>query len=189
LITIFRDAGTQRNLEDRDRDRHSTSPLKEHAMNRRPFATAALVAALILAPAPFAFAQTHAHGHADGQPALMLDHGRQWPTDAPLRQHMNDIRATMAANLDRIEAGTLAKNDFAKLGATVEQKVGSIVNDCKLPPEADAQLHLIVADLIAGADVMQGKSAGEPAAGAHKVVTAVNAYAQYFDHAGFKPLG
>jgi hypothetical protein len=50
-------------------------------------------------------------------------------------------------------------------------------------------LHLIVADLVAGADVMQGKTPGERAEGAHRVVTAVNAYGRYFNHAGWKPLG
>ena len=158
-------------------------------MNRQSLIAAALAAVLAVAPAPFALAQTHAHGHGDAKAALVLDHGKRWPTDAPLRLHMSELRATMAGSLERIESGTLAQSDYAKLGATVEQKVGSIVNDCKLPPEADAQLHLIVADLIAGADIMQGRAAGEPAAGAHKVLTALNAYAQYFDDAGFKPLG
>ena len=50
-------------------------------------------------------------------------------------------------------------------------------------------LHLIVADLVAGADVMQGKVAGQPADGARQVVSAATAYGRYFDDAGWKPLG
>lgn len=158
-------------------------------MKHRTLVAAAIAAALVLGPGPLALAQTHAHGHADAPPTLTLDHGQRWQTDAPLRKHMTDLRASFAQDLDRIHAGTLPAADYAKLGATVESKVASIVADCKLPPAADAQLHLIVADLVEGADVMQGKAAGEPAAGAHKVVTALNNYAQYFDHAGFEPLG
>ena len=158
-------------------------------MNRQSLVAAALAAILVVAPAPFALAQTHAHGHGDAKAALVLDHGKRWPTDAPLRLHMSALRATMAGSLERIEAGTLAQSEYAKIGATVEQKVGSIVNDCKLPPEADAQLHLIVAELIAGADVMQGKAPGAPATGAHTVATALNNYAQHFDHPEFEPLG
>jgi hypothetical protein len=158
-------------------------------MKHRNLVAAAIAAALVLGPVPFALAQTHAHGAADAHPALTLDHGKRWQTDAPLRKHMSDLRASFAKDLDRIHAGTLPAAEYAKLGATVEGKVASIVNDCKLPPAADAQLHLIVANLVAGADVMQGKYAGEPAAGAHKVVTALNDYAQYFDHPAFKPLG
>jgi hypothetical protein len=158
-------------------------------MTPRHFVAAALAAALVLGPAPFALAQTHAHGDAHAPAKLTLDHGKRWTTDAPLRRHMADIRTTMAANLERIHAGTLPRADYAKIGTTVEGKVGNIVADCKLPPEADAMLHVIVADLIAGADVMQGKAQGDPAAGAHRVVTALNDYAQYFDDAAFKPLG
>jgi hypothetical protein len=155
-------------------------------MNRSILA-AALAATLVLAPAPFALGETHAHAHDSATSALALDHGRAWPTDAPLRQHMNDLRATMAQSLPGIEAGALRAADYAKLGAFVEGKVASIVTDCKLPPEADAMLHVIVADLVAGADAM--KAPGDAPGGAHKVVTALNAYAQYFDHPGFKPLG
>ena len=157
-------------------------------MTHRILATALFATALALGPAPFAAAQTHAHDAAPPH-ALTLDHGRRWTTDAPLRQHMNDLRTTMAGSLDRIEAGTLPRAEYAKIGATVEGKVASIIADCKLPPEADAMLHVIVADLVAGADIMQGKAAGEPALGAHRVVTALNAYGEYFDHGGFRPLG
>jgi hypothetical protein len=158
-------------------------------MKPRNLVAAAIAAAFVLGPVPLALAQTHDHGHADAPPALTLDLGKRWQTDAPLRKHMTDLRASFAKDLGRIHDGTLPPADYAKLGATVEAKVASIINDCKLPPAADAQLHLIVADLIAGADVMQGKAAGAPAAGAHTVVTALNHYAQYFDHPGFKPLG
>ncbi|HEY3459182.1 MAG TPA: hypothetical protein VGL52_00030 [Casimicrobiaceae bacterium] len=158
-------------------------------MKPRNLVAAAIAAAFVLGPVPLALAQTQDHVHADAPPALTLDLGKRWQTDAPLRKHMTDLRASFAKDLGRIHDGTLPPADYAKLGATVEAKVASIINDCKLPPAADAQLHLIVADLIAGADVMQGKAAGAPAAGAHTVVTALNHYAQYFDHPGFKPLG
>jgi hypothetical protein len=131
-----------------------------------------------------------AHSHETAAPAaLTLDHGKQWATDAPLRQYMSEIRALMADRLGPIHAGTLPARDFSTLGTEVENKVGGIIAECKLAPEADAQLHVIVADLVAGADIMQGKASGDAAEGAHKVVTALNAYAHYFDHPGFEPLG
>ena len=129
-------------------------------MKPRNLIAAAIAAALVLGPLPLALAQTHAHEHADAPPALALDHGKRWQTDAPLRKHMTDLRASFANDLGRIHDGTLPPAEYVKLGAMVEAKVASIVDDCKLPPEADAQLHLIVAELIAGADVMQGKAPG-----------------------------
>jgi hypothetical protein len=147
---------------------------------------AALVFALG-ASAPALAADTHAHGAA-APSKLTLDHGKKWTTDAPLRQRMGEIRALLAPQLGPIHAGRLPSADYQALGAAVEQKVAAIVAECKLPPDADAMLHLIVADLVAGADIMQGKTDGKPAEGAHKVVTAANAYGRYFDHAGWKPL-
>jgi hypothetical protein len=117
-----------------------------------------------------------------------LNQGKRWVTDAPLRRHMGDIRALVSDKLQPIRAGKLSPADYQALGAAIEGKVGAIITDCKLPPDADAMLHLIVADLLAGADVMQGK-AGDAAEAAHKVVEAVNNYGTYFDHPGFAPLG
>jgi hypothetical protein len=102
---------------------------------------------------------------------------------------MGEIRTLVAADLGAIHAGKASPAQYQALGAAVEKKVGSIVAECKLPPAADAMLHLIVADLVAGADIMQGKTPGKPEAGAHKVATAANAYGRYFDHPGWKQLG
>ena len=159
-------------------------------MKPRRTLTVVLAAALFALGASQPGFAADAHSHAAGAPAtLALDHGKKWTTDAPLRQRMGEIRALMAAPIDPIHKGKLSSAEYAALGAAIEGKVASIVAECKLPPEADAMLHLIVADLVAGADIMQGKSAGTPADGAHKVVTAANAYGRYFNDAGWKPLG
>jgi hypothetical protein len=154
--------------------------------------TAALAAAFALGINASAIAATAAHDHAHdaGAPAqLVLDHGKKWTTDAPLRKRMGEIRSLLAQRIPAIHAGKLSAAEYRKLGAAVEEKVGAIVAECKLPPEADAMLHVIVADLVAGAEIMQGKAAGKPADGAHKVATAANAYGEYFDDKGWKPLG
>lgn len=151
---------------------------------------AALAAALFALGASQPGMAADAHSHAAGAPAqLALDHGKKWTTDAPLRQRMGEIRSLLAPQLGAIHAGKLAPAEYAALGVAVEGKVAAIVAECKLPPAADAMLHLIVADLLAGADLMQGKVAGTPVDGAHKVVTAANAYGRYFNDAGWKPLG
>ena len=49
-------------------------------------------------------------------------------------------------------------------------------------------LHIVVADLIAGADAMQGKGDLAPRVGAHKAAMALNAYGKHFRHPGWKPL-
>ena len=48
--------------------------------------------------------------------------------------------------------------------------------------------HVVVADLVAAADVLQGRSKEKPARGAAKAAAAVNQYGKYFDHPGFRRL-
>lgn len=154
----------------------------------------AALAATVGTVAPSARAADEHHGHEahhgtqDGPAKLALDHGRKWPTDAPLRTHMEALRTAFAAQLHAIHGNTMTPAEYAALGASVEQRVGRIVAECRLEPKADAMLHLVVADLIAGADAMQGKSETAPAAGAHEAAMALNAYGRHFRHPGWKPL-
>ena len=155
----------------------------------RTMVATALVAAFALgAGAPTFAADPHQHGAA-APTKLVLDHGKKWATDEPLRKNMAEIRGALAAKHAGIHKGTLTAGDYKALGTLVESRVATIVAECKLEPAADANLHLVVADLLAGADAMQGKSKATPAAGAAQAVRAVNDYGRYFNHPGFKPLG
>ncbi len=155
---------------------------------RRNLLATALAAAFALGSAAPALA-ADAHHHGAGEPArLTLDHGKKWASDAPLRKSMAEVRAALAAKQAGIHKGTLTPDDYKALGVLVEARVATIVAECKLEPAADANLHLIVADLVAGADAMQGKSTLTPAAGAVRTVRALNAYGRYFNHPGWKPL-
>ncbi len=130
----------------------------------------------------------HSSHEEHGQAKLQFDQGKKWETDAPLRQAMDILRATFAERLADIHKGRLAVDQYKVLGAKVDTEVSNIVAQCKLEPKADAMLHIVVADLLAAAEVMQGKAPGKPAAAAHKAVTAVNAYGRYFDHPKWQPL-
>jgi len=147
------------------------------------------VAAFALGAGRFAFAEDEHHHHAAGEPKkLSLDHGKKWATDEPLRANMTAIRTALAEKKEGIHHGTLAPDDYKALGTTIEAKVATIVAECKLAPAADANLHVIVAELLAAADAMQGKSPTAPTAGASQAVRAVNRYGKYFDHPGWKAL-
>lgn len=157
-------------------------------MNTRRTLLAALVAVFALGPGFAAFA-ADPHQHAADEPTtLTYNHGKKWATDEPLRKNMGDIRTVLAAQKAGIHRGTLTSDDYKTLGTFVEARVATIVTECKLEPAADANLHLIVAELIAGADAMQGKSRTVPAKGAVQTVRAMNEYGRYFSHPGWKPL-
>lgn len=133
-------------------------------------------------------AEEHAAHHEHGAATLALDHGKKWSTDEPLRKGMNKLRAAFAERLTAIHGGELASAEYKTLGELTENTVGDIVAQCRLGPEADAVLHVIISDLMAGANVLKGVADGEPRAGAHAVVSALNSYGQYFDHPGWVDL-
>ena len=152
---------------------------------------AALALAVALAFAgPAAYGQAaHDHGHAAGEVKLVLNQGQKWTTDAPLRQGMENIRGALAKEVKVIHANKATPKQYEALAAKVSGEVAAIVQNCKLEPAADEQLHLVIAELMAGAEAMEGKVKGETRrAGAERVAKALNAYGEHFDHAGWKRL-
>ena len=132
-------------------------------------------------------ADPYHHGHDAPAAKLQLDHGKKWKTDEPLRRGMVAIRETVHGAPAPLHKGTAKPEAYAEVGNRVEAEVGRIVKECKLPPEADAQLHLVIADVIAGADAMKGaKDAKAGRAGLVRVDGALKAYGNHFDHPGWK---
>lgn len=148
------------------------------------------IAMITLAAAMPAAAAVHAHENAaHGATArLTLDQGRKWATDEPLRHHMGEIRDALASHSRAILSGALDDAQAHALGAQIEARVASIVADCRLPPGADANLHLVVADLLRAADTLQGRTSRKPQQGTALATRATQMYATYFDHPGWKPV-
>jgi hypothetical protein len=146
-----------------------------------------VAAAALVSAAPLAAEHAH-HGH-DAPAGLALDHGKKWPTDEPLRQGMGRVRAALAQALPAVHADKAKPAQYRELAGSVRKDVAYIVANCHLEPEADAMLHLVIAELLAGADAMEGKAKGvKPRAGAIQVVQALDDYGRHFDHPGWQPL-
>lgn len=152
-------------------------------------ASTAIAAALAfgVATGP-AQAQTHAHDAAT--PAkLSLDHGKKWTTDGALRAGMSRIRTLVEPQLGAAHASQLSPAQYAALAGQVETEVGGIVANCKLEPQADAMLHLLIGEIGAGTDAIAGKTPARTTQdGLIQVAAAVNDYARHFNHPGFKPI-
>jgi hypothetical protein len=135
-----------------------------------------------------AAAGPHDHRHEAAPATLQLDKGRKWPTDAPLRQAMTAMRGDLASKLHAIHKGSLAKEEYAALGKSIEAQIGTIISQCKLEPRADAMLHIVIGQLGGAADVMQAKAPGDPAEAAHRAVMTLNDYGRHFAHPGWKAI-
>lgn len=157
---------------------------------RYPILAAALLAGMAMGSTPVVLAaDAHDHHHHEAaQGQLQLNEGRKWPTDAPLRKAMAAMRTALAGKLHAIHKGSLANEDYATLGKSIEEQIGAIVSQCRLEPRADAMLHIVIGELGSAADIMQGKAPGDPAEAAHHAVAALNSYGRYFAHPGWLAL-
>lgn len=124
----------------------------------------------------------HHQHQAHGAQALKLNGGKKWATDAPLRSAMAHIQGAMSGARERIHNDTLEAQRYDALAVVLQQDVASMVSQCKLAPEADAQLHLVIAELMQGAEAMSGKlPAISRRQGAIQVMNALHNYATFFD--------
>jgi hypothetical protein len=99
--------------------------------------------------------------------------GRNGPADAPLRQGMSNIRSAVAKDAKAIHARKATPKQYEALAEKVTNEVAGIVQNCKLDPHADAQLHIVIAELMAGAEAMEGEAHGVTRqAGAERVAKA-----------------
>jgi len=159
------------------------------ATNRIWIMIAAAGLALGLAATGVTAAEKDAHKHGADTVKLTLDNGKKWATDEALRKGMGNIRTEMQASLHEIHEGKLTAAKYNELAKKVGTEVGGIVAECKLEPKADAQLHLVVAEMLDGIEVMEGKAKKvKRQAGAVKVVAALEKYGNYFDHPNWQPI-
>lgn len=137
---------------------------------------------------PALAAEGHHHHGDNASPAqkLQLNAGKKWATDVVLRQSMSEINQAMGKALPLIHKNRFSDSDYNALAQTINQKVAYVIERCKLEPEADAMLHLIIAELIAGAEIMEGKTANSGHDGAVRVMQALTSYGKYFQHANWK---
>lgn len=128
-----------------------------------------------------------AHSHAADTLEPTLNNGAKWPTDGALRYGMSEIRTLVADALPKVHSGRFLAADYERFAVGVLGQVESITASCKLPQEVDAQLHLVLAKIIEGAEQIKlGKS---PVDGIVTVMSGIDAYGKYFDHVGWQPLG
>jgi len=130
----------------------------------------------------------HDHG-ASAPHKIELNAGRKWATDEALRKGMTAIRTLVGATLPAAHAGKLTPSQYDVLADDVNAQIAYIVQNCKLDPKADAQLHIVIGDIARGVEMMQGKQPGKGRPlGMLEVSRAMNTYGEYFNHPGWQAI-
>ncbi len=128
-------------------------------------------------------AEPHSHSEMTAPVQLRLDHGKKWQTDQALRQGMNEIHTAMEKSLTPIHKKTFTPAQYETLAERIQGQIDYVVENCKLPEEADQQLHIVLERIIDGVTEMKAKTGREQ--GAVKIVEALGQYRKYFDPAGW----
>ncbi len=158
-------------------------------MKAKPgFLRLAIIAAMTLslsAVTTVALSADSDHDH-HGTMELTLNNGSKWAIDAPLSQAMNNIASAMQEHVGALHSEEVAEHKYAKLAGIINDEVKYMIENCQLEPDADAQLHLIIADLMAGSVAMENATNSQD--GAVRVLGALENYGNYFDDPSFKSV-
>lgn len=111
------------------------------------------------------------------EPALPA--GQKWPTDEPLRQAMSRIRSAAEPVAVAYEHKQLSASDAQGFATLVDENVAYIVANCKLEPQADAALHVIIAHMLTATASMKKDPAAD--SGVPQVMNALHHYEMTFD--------
>jgi hypothetical protein len=146
-----------------------------------------LLAALVL---PLTAPAAEHHHHPETVPQkLELNAGQKWETDAALRKGMSAIRATVSGALSAQHGGKASKSTYEAAAKKVNAQLADIVANCKLDPKADAQLHVVLGEIMSGVETLEGKKPDQPReAGLLATAQALNTYGDHFAHPGWKAI-
>lgn len=129
----------------------------------------------------------HDHGHDhEAATTMTLNNGQRWETDLPLRTGMQRIRDAVDQTFAAHASGRLTSAETKALSATVQENVNYLIENCKLSPEADATLHVLITEMLtSAAQLAQNPTAHE---GFEQMGQALQHYSEYFDHPGWVEL-
>lgn len=133
-------------------------------------------------------APVHAHDEHGGG-SLSLSNGQQWETDEALRHGMLEVRVAVAMMTPAFESGQLNNAQAEQLSKAVQGSVNTMIEQCKLEPEADADLHGILAELPQGSAALEAAPLSSEGLPALQEQEALETYGQYFNHVGWEVDG
>ncbi len=152
---------------------------------------ATIVCAVASVPAFAQVADAHAHdvdhnqhdahsGHETQNATLSLNQGERWQTDEPLRKGMLEIRQAVEKAGTDSGTGELSAQQAEELTLALDGSVDFIIEQCKLEPEADANLHVILAEILSASGALKSEPHAEDALA--RIHGALENYAHYFNH-------
>ena len=102
-----------------------------------------------------------------------------------LEQLLSDMNGAAGLVADA-HRGALSGAQATALRARIEAEVADMVAQCKLAPKADAVLHILLTEILQGAEAVAADP--QSASGMPRIIEALRQYPVYFAHPGWTPL-
>ncbi len=130
----------------------------------------------------------HSHdGHSVSSAQLKLNNGQKWDVDAPLQKGMGTLHAAVSKAVPAAHEGKSEAPEYQALVKTAGEQIEYMIQNCKLEPDADITLHVLIGEIINGANTIEGKTEGKsPSEGVVQMVKALDTYGEYFNHPGWE---
>ena len=135
----------------------------------------------------------HSHKHESGHdekliniPPLTLDQGNKWPIDESLHIGMTRIKTSMEKNINDIHYKTFKSKQYQTLSIEIQNHLSYLFAHCKLPKNADEQLHSLLFSIMQGSEKMNITE--NKREGAIAIIKAVQKYPEYFQDEKWQPL-
>lgn len=150
----------------------------------KPLAALAVALSLALGVPGIAGAETATHeGHDASALEIVLNNGAKWQGDRNMFTGMAAIRGAIAANVEAIHGGTLSTDAAREMAGAIQAQLDFMLANCVLEPAVDEQFHVVLAQVTEGVSDLE---AGNAQDGAVKIVQALNAYGEHFEHPGWQ---
>ncbi len=141
-----------------------------------------LVLLMILVSPLIAQHDDHEHHsmHGSGELNLQLSEVGKWASDDSLRQGMSELRKVFEPAHRAYRNNEFDTEQAVNLADAIDEQVNFMFANCRLPADADAELHKLLA---AAHDAAQSLRESEDLHdGLHRLHRVLRAYPEYFQH-------
>ncbi len=129
-------------------------------------------------------AAEHSHDHEHADNGMVLDEGKKWATDAPLRKGMQSIYNEVKKSEKAFSSKTLTQEEGKVLASHINKQLMFMVENCELQPKADASLHVIIGEMMQGIGELSKTPDSE--GGLPRINKALKQYPKFFNHPDLK---
>jgi hypothetical protein len=125
----------------------------------------------------------HHAAHGGAELDLARPDSGKWASDESLRQGMSELRSAFESHHTDYKEGNFDAGRAAELADSVEENVNFMFANCRLPADADAELHKLLAAALGAAQSL--RESDNPHEGLHQLHQVLKAYPEFFDHPGW----